>query len=79
MTLQQAIQHIPTGSAHDLAIKGSGLVGASTAFAGTTADLSEWTELSVIVANFGIGLSSIVAFLALGYSIYKGFKNKPPS
>ena len=77
--LQDALQHIPEGSAHDMAIRVSGIVGGSTAFAGLSAEstISEWTELSQIVANFGIGLSSIVAFFALCYSIYKGTKKKP--
>lgn len=75
--LQDAIQHIPTGSAHDLAIKGSGLIGGSTAFAGLSKDLSSWSEISQIAANFGIFISAIVAFSAFCYSIYKGSKNKP--
>ena len=74
--LSDAIQHIPTGSAHDMAIKVSGLVGGSTAFAGLSTDLSSWSEISQIAANFGIFISSIVAFFALCYSFYKGSKNK---
>ena len=74
--IQDAIQHIPTGSAHDMAIKASGLVGGSTAFAGVTTDLSTYSELAQILANVGIFISSIVAFFALCYSVYKGTKKK---
>lgn len=72
--LQDAIQHIPTGSVHDLAIKASGVVGGSTAFAGLSKDLSNWSEISQIAANFGIFISAIVAFSAFCYSLYKGSK-----
>ena len=75
--LSDAIQHIPTGSAHDMAIRVSGIVGGSTAFAGITTDLSTYSEIAQIIANLGIGLSSIVAFFALCYSVYKGTKRKP--
>ena len=75
--LQDAIQHIPTGSAHDMAIKISGLVGGSTAFAGVTTDLSTYSEVAQILSNVGIFISSIVAFFALVYSVYKGTKKKP--
>tara|TARA_R110002094_G_scaffold157781_1_gene144015 strand:+ start:7754 stop:8038 length:285 start_codon:yes stop_codon:yes gene_type:complete len=81
MTLQDALNHIPVGSGHDLAIKASGLVGGSTAFAGLSAEstISEWSEISQIAANFGIFISSIVAFFALCYSVYKGTKGKKPN
>ena len=79
MTLQDALNHIPAGSGHDLAIKASGLVGGSTAFAGLSADISQWSEVSQIAANFGIFISSIVAFFALVYSVYKGAKGKKPN
>jgi hypothetical protein len=77
MTIQEALNHIPANSGHDLAIKASGAVGAITSYAGITTDLSGLTEISQIIANFGIGLSAIVAALAFGYSIYKGIKKKP--
>tara|TARA_R110000851_G_scaffold133381_3_gene268207 strand:- start:10597 stop:10845 length:249 start_codon:yes stop_codon:yes gene_type:complete len=74
MTLQEAINHIPAGSGHDLAIKVSGLVGAGTSFAGATSDLTHLTVLSQIAANFGILLGAVVAAFSLGYSVYKGIK-----
>ena len=73
--VQEAIQHVPS----DLIIRGSGLLGGSSALAGMAADISQWTEVSQIAANFGILLGSIVAALSLTYTIYKGFKKKPPS
>jgi hypothetical protein len=77
MTISEAINHIPTGSVHDLTIKLSGLMGAGTSFAGLTSDLSHWTEVSQVIANLGIGLSGLVAALAFCYSIYKSIKKKP--
>ena len=79
MTLQEVLDHAPNITMSGAGIKVSGVLGGSSALAGMAADISHWTEVSQIAANFGILLGSIVAALSLTYTIYKGFKNKPKS
>jgi|TARA_R110000796_G_scaffold20221_4_gene60418 hypothetical protein len=76
MTLQEAINNIPQLSVSGAGVKVSGVLGGSSALAGLTADLSGWTVISQIAANWGILLGSVVAALSLTFTIYKGFKNK---
>jgi len=73
MIIQEVIRQVPSATI----VRGSGLLGASSALAGATADLSQWSELSIIAANFGIALGSVVAAISLGYTIYRGRAKKP--
>ena len=68
------VQHIPPHGIQDIAIKASGVIGGGSAFAGLALDLSGWSEISQIVANFGIGLGSVVAAMTFIYTLYKGKK-----
>ena len=70
------MQHISQSGVQDAAIKGSGLLGGSVSLAGMTADLSEWSEISQIVANFGIGIGGIAAMGTLIYTLYTARKKK---
>ncbi len=72
MTIQELIQHIPHGSAQDMLIKVSGVAGGGTVFAGLTLDMSHWSELAQIFANFGIFIGGVAAFGTFAYSLYKG-------
>ena len=57
-------------------VKGSGYAATAVAATGLTADLSGWSEVAQIVANFGIGLAALTAFLTFIYTVYKGRKKK---
>jgi hypothetical protein len=69
VNIQDMAHQIP---AQDLLIKGSGLLGGSSAFAGLMADISHWSELAQILANLGIFIGGVTAFITFTYSIYKG-------
>lgn len=71
--VQEAVQHVPS----DLVIRGSGLLGGSTALAGVATDLSQWSEVAQIMGNVGIFVGAITAFLSLCYTVYRGRKKKP--
>lgn len=75
MKLQELVDHIPNMTASGVGVKGSGLLGGSSALAGLAADLSSWTEVSQIAANFGILFGSVVAALSFTYTIYKGYRS----
>lgn len=76
MKIQDVIEQAPQYISSGAGVKLSGMLGGSTALAGITTDLSGWSELSQIIANFGIGLGAVVAALSLGYTIYKGKDKK---
>jgi hypothetical protein len=69
VNIHELPQHIPM---QNIAVKGSGLLGGSSAFAGFVTDMSQWTELAQILANLGIFIGGVTAFITLGYSMYKG-------
>ena len=70
------MQHIAESPVRDAVIKTSGVVSGGTAFAGLTADLSGWSEIAQIAANFGIALAAVTAFGTFVYTVYKGSKKK---
>ena len=72
MRAQYLAQHIPEG----VLIKGSGLLGGGSAFAGLTADLSGWSEIAQILANLGIFIGAMTALCTFLYTIYKGRKKQ---
>ena len=76
MNVQEIVQHISPHLPQATVIKASGLLGGGTAFAGLTADLSGWSEIAQILANFGIFIGAITAFSTFVYTIYKSRKKK---
>ncbi len=72
MNIQETVQHISQNG--DAAIKGSGLLGGAVSLVGATADLSHWSEISQIAANFGIGIGGMAAMGTLIYTLYTAQK-----
>ena len=76
MNLQEAMHLIPSQSVNATAVKLSGFIGGSTAFAGLTVDLSAYSQVAQILANVGIFIGAVTALITFIYTVYKG-KNKP--